>query len=128
MAKIRDNSKALYDELEKRIQSKLVIASIIVERRAKQLCPRRTGRLARSITRQLEKHKAIIGSNVDYAPVVELGSKPHLIQPNKAGALWWAGAKHPVKVVRHPGTRPQPYLRPALEDSVKEIEKVFNEP
>ena len=30
-------------------------------------------------------------------------------------ALYWPGAAHPVAQVNHPGTRPQPFLRPAIE-------------
>lgn len=59
-----------------------------------------------------------IGSYNDHALIVETGSRPHEIRPrDPAGTLAWRGADghmHFAKVVHHPGTQPQPYLRPAL--------------
>lgn len=55
-----------------------------------------------------------IHAHAPYAAYVELGTRPHVIRPNNKKALHWPTARHPVKVVHHPGTRAQPYLRPAL--------------
>lgn len=44
---------------------------------------------------------------------VEYGTRPHTIRARPGGALWWPGARHPVAEVRHPGTRAQPFIRPA---------------
>jgi phage gpG-like protein len=78
----------------------------------------RTGRLRSSISWRLgldgQGLYAQIGSNVEYAAYVELGTDPHEIRPRARQALFWEGAAHPVRVVFHPGTRPHPYLRPAL--------------
>ena len=42
---------------------------------AKRLCPVDTGRLRNSITHaRLDKNTEVVGSNVDYAPYVELGT------------------------------------------------------
>ena len=53
--------------------------------------------------------------NVDYALVVEEGSRPHVIRPVNAKALWWPGLDHPVLSVNHPGTKERPYLVPAAD-------------
>lgn len=78
----------------------------------------RTGRLRASIRHQLlvdgRGLVAVIGSNVEYARYVEEGTEPHRIVPVRKKALHWKGAKHPVLAVNHPGSRPYPYLRPAL--------------
>lgn len=44
------------------------------------------------------------------------GTRPHLIRPVRAQALRWEdlAGTHFAKLVRHPGTRPQPWLREAL--------------
>jgi hypothetical protein len=58
-----------------------------------------------------------IGSRNDHALFVELGTSPHEIRPtNPDGVLAWTagGVTHFAKVVHHPGTQAQPYLRPAL--------------
>lgn len=125
MAKIVDHTNEVLAEIDKRIADGLIKAGLIVERRAKQICPRKTSRLARSITSEVSKNRVVIGSNVEYAPMVEMGTRPHTITPKNKKALFWPGAGHPVKVVNHPGTRPQPFLRPALIGSLRKIKKVF---
>lgn len=55
-----------------------------------------------------------VGSNVDYALILDEGSPPHEIRPRTKKALFWRGARHPVKVVRHPGTRAYRVLQKAL--------------
>lgn len=77
-----------------------------------------TGRLRSSITHDLRRDSiglvARVGTNVSYGAYVELGTTPHRIVARNRRALFWRGARHPVRAVNHPGTRPFPYLRPAL--------------
>ena len=123
--RVIDNTNAVLSECDKRIQDCLVKSCIVVEKAAKQGCPRRTGNLARSITSEIEGKTGIVGTNVEYAPIVELGSRPHLITPKTKKALFWSGAEHPVKVVHHPGTKPHSFLRVALESSIGRIREIF---
>lgn len=82
---------------------------------AKAAVPKKTGRLAASLIAEVQKKTLRVGStDCNYATDVEMGTMPHLILPNSKKALYWPGAAHPVAYVNHPGTRPQPYLRPAL--------------
>ena len=75
-----------------------------------------TGHLRRSITTKMGDLEATIHtSNVKYAIIVEKGSKPHIIRPKNKKALYWKGAKRPVKLVNHPGSKAKPYLEPAFE-------------
>ena len=110
---------------------------------AKRLVPRRTGNLARTI-----RIKSVSPTHLDmtaggaiapgYAAAVEFGSRPHVIVPRRARVLAWggprtlggrlrvirgvrAGAEHFAMRVRHPGTRPHPYLVPGLREGVKRI-------
>ena len=63
-------------------------AAAIVMRRAKQVCPVETGTLKRSIFFKMHKpQSAIIGTNVLYAPFVELGTKFQDAQPYLSRAL-----------------------------------------
>lgn len=57
--------------------------------------------------------RAVIGTNVKYAEMVSKGTPPHTITA-RGGGLFWPGAAHPVKVVHHPGTKPNPYVEDAL--------------
>ena len=73
-------------------------------------------RSRRSIATQMGDLEATIHtSNVKYAVIVEKGSKAHVIRPKNKKALYWKGAKRPVKYVNHLGSRAKPYLEPALE-------------
>lgn len=66
---------------------------------AKQLCPVDTGNLRNSIThKQFDENTEVIGTNVEYAPYVELGTV---------------------------NMRARPYLRPAAENHSAEYRKIF---
>ena len=66
---------------------------------AKALCPVDTGRLRNSITHvQMDEETEVIGTNVEYAPHVELGTYKQ---------------------------RAQPYLRPAAENHGEEYRQVI---
>jgi hypothetical protein len=85
---------------------------------AKSLCRVNTGRLRSSIV-AIESggrftFTVTIGTNVEYAADVEYGTAPHVIYPKDKKALFWPGAAHPVAKVNHPGTRPYPFMRPAV--------------
>ena len=64
----------------------------------------------------------LLYDNVEYAPDVEFGTSPHVIRPNAKKALKFKSKGKAVfaKKVMHPGTRAQPFFRPAL-DQVKGI-------
>lgn len=82
---------------------------------AKATVQKKTGRLANSLIAEVVGKVLRVGStDVDYTTDVEMGTMPHLILPNSKQALFWPGAAHPVAYVNHPGTRPYPFLRPAL--------------
>jgi len=107
----RQGREKIAEELEKK--------AIKVVREAKNQAPVNTGRLRSSITYEMIDSstglpKAVIGTNVKYAPFIEFGTEAHTITPDTAEALFWEGADHPVKKVDHPGTDPQPFLRKAL--------------
>ncbi|OKJ06822.1 HK97 gp10 family phage protein [Kitasatospora sp. CB01950] len=86
---------------------------------AKSLVPVDTGRLRSSI-RAIPvgggrfTYTVTVGTNVEYASDVEYGTAPHVILPKNKKALYWKGAAHPVARVNHPGTRPYPFMRPAV--------------
>jgi len=103
-------------------------SAILIESEAKRLCPVDTGRLKSSITHMWRGgDEVVVGTNVKYASYVEFGTRPHMIFPREKKALYWDGAEHPVKHVYHPGTKPQPFLRPAYEKYRKMIPKLIKE-
>jgi HK97 gp10 family phage protein len=93
-----DNSQEFIDELERRIPVALEECGLVAEGYAKRLCPVDTGRLRNSITHTVNGDIAYIGTNVEYAPYVELGTSR---------------------------TRAQPFLKPAVADHASEYKRVI---
>jgi hypothetical protein len=94
-----------------------------VVQRAKILAPVDTGRLRASIRVERRsilgfRNRWTIGSDVDYAPMVHDGTRPHIIRPKNAKALRFRvnGRVVYARVVRHPGTRARPFLDRALRE------------
>lgn len=123
-------------ELPERVYAKVVgqaanYAMTPVLKDARRRCPRRDGLLAKSLGKKLKKYKrsgsavVLVGPRkgfkdiqtgadpVNYAHLVEFGTGPHRIpDPGtglKIGPIVIRGT------VDHPGARPQPFLRPALD-------------
>lgn len=90
-----------------------------VQNEARRRAPVDTGRLRSSIvSRAINTGRSVgyvVGTNLKYAAAVEGGTAPHIIRPKNKKALFWPGARHPVGAVHHPGTRAQPFMRPAIE-------------
>ena len=89
-----------------------------------QSAPKKTALLARSFpgTVRVENGK-IKYSLPRYAQFVEFGTRPYVITPKTAGALYWDGAKHPVKQVNHPGITPNPFMRDTFNRQTEKILK-----
>lgn len=60
---------------------------------------------------------------LDYAVVMEYGSRPHVIEPDDADVLKFTvdGVTVYTDHVDHPGTEPQPYMQPAAEGAARMI-------
>lgn len=95
-------------------------------------CSVDTGYLRNSINTKVSTWEGVVSTNVAYAKIVEDGSKPHIIRPKNKKFLYWKGASHPVKQVRHPGSKGKPYMAPALEKEfpnfIKQLEKAVELP
>jgi hypothetical protein len=70
--------------------------------------PRKTGRLRDSILARTEAGERRFYA-LPSARYVVGGTRPHLILPRTKRALFWPGAGHPVRQVRHPGTAPNDF-------------------
>ena len=90
----------------------------------------RTGHLQQSIRVDLSnvnEGKAEIVADASYAPFVEFGTKPHVIKPKRRQTLRWATEEGYIfaKLVRHPGSKPYPFFRKAIEEGLEEAKKEF---
>ena len=81
--KITDNSGKFLDALQDQIEQALTAIGLTAESYAKADCPVDTGRLRNSITNAVRAgEKAVyIGSNVEYAAYVELGTSRRKATP-----------------------------------------------
>lgn len=103
--------------------------AIFVEAEAKKRVSVKTGDTRRRIT-HVTKHeenvsKIKVGSNLEHVPSLEEGSKPHKIKRNDGIPLRIKIDGHWVTVdeVNHPGTKAQPFLRPAITENIEEIQE-----
>ena len=92
-----DHSDEVIDDMKKTMGRALEKIGMVGEAYAKEECPVDTGTLRNSISHAVDDNTAIIGTNVEYAPYVELGT-------SKMDA--------------------QPYLRPAVENHIKEYKEI----
>ena len=92
----------------------------MVERTAKQLAPKDTGALRRSITSKVEGTKGIVFTPLEYAPYVEFGTGLFAETQGRADVPWCyqddEGVWHSTS-----GQKPQPFMRPALNQNRADI-------
>lgn len=100
------NAKQVNDASKQAMARALEICGGKAESYAKRLCPVDTGNLRNSIThQQIDDQTEIIGTNVEYAPYVELGH--HTSSGSKVAA--------------------KPFLRPAVENHSEEYKAIILE-
>ena len=121
--------KGISKEIRSDIQKVLKNSGFNIEAKAKRNLSSngsvRTGHLRHGIATDVGNLEVTVHtSNIKYARMVEEGTRPHIIRAKNKRALYWKGAKHPVKSVRHPGSKAKPYLIPAFE---KEKDKFIND-
>jgi len=97
---ITDNTDEVKNALPQQIERALIAIGAVAEGRAKQYCPVDTGRLRNSITNVVEmsEQAVYIGTNVEYAAFVELGTSR---------------------------MAPRPYLRPAATEHTEEYRQLL---
>lgn len=88
MSKLEIDSKAFLASLDKYqedvlegLQKNIENAALLLERNAKQNCPVDTGKLRASITTEVGKLEAEVGTNVEYAQCVEFGTSKQSAKP-----------------------------------------------
>ena len=129
-----DNSAAFLAELERAKARALETIGQQAERYAKDKCPVGTvestgkkgyigGTLRNSITHRVDDDAVSVGSNVEYAPYVELGTGPYFEAPPE----WEQFTTTRGSGVGKSYVRPRPYIRPAIEDHREEYKEIMRE-
>lgn len=126
-----DNSAKFLSELEAKVPKILETIGQKAEGYAAKLCPvgtvestgkkgYRGGTLRNSITHRVSDDVLEVGSNVEYAPYVELGTGPHFVPPPE----WETFESEKGKGVGRAYVKPRPYIRPAIEEHKDEYEGI----
>ena len=74
--------------------------------------------------REINDLRVRVFNNTSYAPHVEFGTPAHEIRVKNAKVLT-DGKKFFGKVVQHPGTRAQPFMRPGYRAAKKKVQSLF---
>ena len=92
--------------------------------------PWRTGKLARSIVTEIEDGEAKLQALAPYAKFVIQGTRPHKIHPAGANVLAFkakGGDLVFTRLVRHPGTKPNPFMQRAVDKAREQIDDIWAE-
>lgn len=108
------------------LEATLGKACALVERSAKELAPKDTGALRRSITSKVEGTEGIIYTPLEYAPYIEYGTGLFAENGGRADVPWNykddKGEWHSTS-----GIKPQPFMRPALDQNRENIIRLIKE-
>lgn len=111
---------------EENIKAALLKACMVVERDAKQLAPKGTGELRRSIESKVEGLEGIVFTPLEYAPYVEYGTGLFAENGGRNDVPWKykdeKGEWHSTR-----GMHPHPYMRPALDNNRERILEILRE-
>jgi phage gpG-like protein len=130
----KDNTDKVIAEMKLAKLRALEIIGQNAEKFAKAICPvgtvestgkkgYRGGTLKGSITHNATDESVEIGTDVEYAPYVELGTGPHFQAPPD-----WEQFDVPTPSgVGHSYVHPRPYLRPAIEEHLAEYKDIIKQ-
>ena len=110
------SSNVLPDAIKKALEQ----SCLIVEGDAKTKCPVDSGQLRQSINHKVEDNAGWVSTNVEYAPYVEIGTGIYSSEGGGRQTPWVyqdaSGEWH-----RTSGSKPQPFMKPALEQNTSKI-------
>ena len=95
--KLTFNKKKVLKELDKSIESSLSKVGDMIVNDARSMVPVKTGKLKKSIYKNVEKNKLEVGASADYAQDIELGTS---------------------------GRKAKPFLKPAVNKNKSSLEKI----
>lgn len=124
---ITDNSDEIAMLFAMACKRGLEKCGLTAEGYAKRLCDgfkHATGTLRNSITHQVDDHDVLIGSNLEYAPYVELGTGKYY--PGGRPTPWVYQDAHGNWHYTH-GNRAQPYLKPAVADHAAQYRAILED-
>lgn len=118
----------LIKDFPQAIEAGLSAVGMLVEGDAKLLAPVDSGALRSDINYQVDMSEEVvrIGTAMEYGPYVEFGTGIFAEGGNGRKSRWRYKTKDGVFVWTR-GAKPQPFLRPALDENKDNIKKCFDE-
>lgn len=125
---ISSNVPALQEASQEAIIKALETCGLIAEGYAKLLCPVDTGNLRNSITHQVDVDEGAvyIGTNVEYAAYVELGTGIENVEGGTLKKSWVYMGEDGEWYIGKP-QKPRPFLKPAVADHLNEWQGILKE-
>ena len=121
---IVDNSDKVIKATNEQIAKALEECGLLADGYAKLLCPVDTGALRNSITHQVWKDEMHVGSVVQYAPFVELGTGKYVSGGRKTP--WFYVDDEGVGHVTE-GNQPRPFIKPSIADHISDYKQVIKD-
>ena len=127
-----DHSDEAIAEMKRSVARALETIGQNAEKYAKALCPvgtvestgkkgYRGGTLRNSITHEITEDSVTVGSNIEYAPYVELGTGPYFEKPPE-----WEEFEVPTPSgIGHSYVHPRPFIKPAIEEHLSEYQSII---
>lgn len=104
-------------------------ACALVEREAKKKAPKKSGDLRRSIQSKVDVNgtdiEGTVFSPLEYAPYVEYGTGLFAENGGRTDVPWCYEDEKTGELIFTSGQKPQPYLRPALNDNRDKIIQII---
>lgn len=121
-----DNSEQVLSEFDAAMLRALERCGSQAEGYAKDLVPVDTGRLRNSISHKVDDAEKVvyIGTNVEYAPYVELGTGKY-VQGGRPTPWVYQDEKGNWHMTN--GQRAQPYLKPAVADHAQTYRNIIED-
>lgn len=121
-----DNSKEVLEAMQQAAVRALEKCGLTAEGYAKKLCSVDTGNLRNSITHTVDEEEpaAYIGSNVEYAAYVELGTGKYV---SGGRPTPWVYQDAQGRWHMTHGQRAQPYIKPAVADHVGTYKNIIKD-
>lgn len=110
-----------------KVQDSLSKATLLVEKEAKQNAPKDTGALRRSITSKVEGLEGTVFTPLEYAPYIEYGTGLFAEAGNGRKKVPWNYKDDEGNWHSTSGMKPQPFMRPALDNNREKIKKILKE-
>jgi HK97 gp10 family phage protein len=89
--------------------------------------PVKSGYLASTVYKDVGFGEAYVGAAASYAAAVEFGTAPHEIRPINGRVLAFkvAGKMVFTPLVHHPGTKANPFMQRAVDETLSKVDVVF---